>query len=114
MPNNRLTTAHKNHVCCLCHDPIPVGTQYVRQEISPWECGDGDAIFWTYKAHPECDKVWREVQPELADDLIPNCRGEWNDILELHAELPKIRAERERLRQMADEMERQRRTGVHA
>lgn len=64
-----MAKARKNHQCTLCNLPIVVGTEYVRFEITPWECQEGDG-FYTYKAHAECDKFWNEMR-EYWDNEYP-------------------------------------------
>lgn len=78
----------------LCSQPIPAGTQYIYERLGPHVSSDHD-YWWTYRAHPECDRILTEVLPELGGECeVPLSPSKWQEILELHADLPRIRAER--------------------
>lgn len=77
-----MTKARKDHKCCLCHQPIAKGSEYVRQELTPWS-GNDNEVFWTYKAHADCDRIFKTVAQDF-EWQIPYDDGEWRDIVEAY------------------------------
>lgn len=72
-----MTKARKEHRCCLCFEIIPLNSDYVSRRITPWDSG-GD-VFWTYRAHPECDKIWQTIGGEFEWLCQPDA-AEWRDM----------------------------------
>lgn len=119
MPEYRLVTARKQHTCMLCFRPIPAGSQYRYERLGPHVSSDHDD-WWTYRAHPTCHDVFMAVLDELPEPELPDGPDEWQEILELHADLPRIRAERaereRRYRELQEQLrqERERRQMAYA
>ena len=54
-----MTIARKEHACTLCGKPIPQGTEYHREAVTPWTTApDCDPGFATYYIHNECWTIW--------------------------------------------------------
>lgn len=70
--------ALKKHKCVLCKQAIPKGEEYVRERMTPWK-GRENEVFYTYKAHQECDRKWSLVAADL-DFRLPTCAGEWEHV----------------------------------
>lgn len=76
-----MAKARKEHKCILCYGTIPVGSEHVSRRVPPWECGDGDPMWYTYRAHQECNNVWGRCGGEF-DWSLPMSKGEWQDVLD--------------------------------
>lgn len=50
------------------------------QELTPWS-GNGNEVFWTYKAHTDCDRIYSAVG-EGFDWELPGTRSNWKDYVE--------------------------------
>lgn len=71
--------ARKQHVCCECGGPIPVGT------LHRLNAGKADGAFSVLRYHIECEALWDFVHKELCDGegaIIIGCLCE--EIAEYH------------------------------
>lgn len=75
------TMARKEHRCILCGKPIPAGAEYIYDRVPPWECGDGDRGWYSFRAHQECNDIWRRVGEEC-DWYLPD-PGDWQEFVDL-------------------------------
>lgn len=73
------TRARKEHKCCLCHESIAKGSEYIRRDMTPWNAHDNE-VFWTYKAHPGCDHIYKAVGEEF-DWQVPSDSDEWKGVV---------------------------------
>jgi len=73
MKTNR-PKARKHHTCSFCNLPIPAGTIYYTDRITPWDHPDNEHYF-TIKAHPHCWDFWRSEYGETQEWIFPGGGG---------------------------------------
>lgn len=83
MPDERLTTARKEHTCTLCQDVIHIGERYIKQRITPCDHPDNEGFF-TYRAHEACHRVWVRVGDQY-DWRFPDDWDDWKQRMEEEA-----------------------------
>lgn len=64
-------TARKEHKCILCKRKIIKGEEYEYQRITPWDHAVNE-YFFDYKAHKNCDRVWKSDIGALYDWEFPD------------------------------------------
>jgi hypothetical protein len=52
------TKARRHHKCTLCGKKIHEGETYFKEVITPWIGGNESDVFFTFKAHLECNAFW--------------------------------------------------------